>query len=56
MANGDGGGSNAMLGVIVGVLLVLVIGFFVFGGIPGHHGAVGGGGPSATLTVQGGKS
>ena len=55
MADGDGGGGNAMLGVIVGVLLVLVIGFFVFGGIPGHKGAAPAG-PAATLTIQGGKS
>ena len=55
MADGDGGGGNAMLGVIVGVLLVLVIGFFVFGGIPGHKGAAPAG-PSATLTVTPGKS
>jgi hypothetical protein len=34
----DGGGGNAMLGVIAGALLVIVIGFFVFGGIPGHRG------------------
>ena len=52
MADGNGGGGNAMLGVIVGVLLVLVIGFFVFGGFPGHKGPSG---PGATLTVQAGK-
>jgi hypothetical protein len=55
MADGDGGGGNAILGVIVGVLLVLVIGFFVFGGIPGHKGATPSG-PSATLSVTPGKS
>ena len=54
MADGDGGGGNAMLGVIVGVLLVLVVGFFVFGGIPGHKAAPSG--PSATLSVTPGKS
>jgi len=56
MADGDGGGGNALLGVIVGALLVLVIGFFVFGGIPGHKGAAPSGGGSATLTVTPGKS
>ena len=56
MADGDGGGGNALLGVIVGVLLVLVIGFFVFGGIPGQRGAAPSSGPSATLTVTPGKS
>jgi hypothetical protein len=55
MADGDGGGGNALLGVIVGVLLVLVIGFFVFGGIPGHKAAAPSA-PSATLTVTPGKS
>jgi hypothetical protein len=34
MADNSGGG-NAMLGVIVGVLLVLVVGFFVFNGMKG---------------------
>ena len=51
MADGNGGGGNAMLGVIVGALLVLVIGFFAFGGFPGHGGG-GSAGPSATLTVK----
>jgi len=55
MADGDGGGGNAVLGVLVGALLVLVIGFFVFGGIPGHKGAAPSG-PSATLTIKGDKS
>ena len=55
MADGNAGGGNAMLGVIVGVLLVLVVGFLVFGGIPGHK-AVAPSGPSATLTVTPGKS
>ena len=45
----DGSGGNAILGVLVGALVVIVIGFFVFGGFPGHKAA----GPSATLTVQG---
>jgi hypothetical protein len=56
MADGNGGGGNALLGVIVGVLLVLVIGFFVFGGIPSQRGAAPSSGPSATLTVTPGKS
>lgn len=55
MADGDAGGGNALLDAIVGVLLVLVIGFFVFGGIPGRKGAAPSG-PSATLTVTPGKS
>jgi hypothetical protein len=56
MADGNGGGGNALLGVIVGVLLVLVIGFFVFGGIPSQRGAAPSSGPSATLTVTPGNS
>ena len=50
MADNSGGG-NAMLGVIVGVLLVVVIGFFPFGGFPGKSSAPSG--PS--ITVSGGK-
>jgi hypothetical protein len=50
MADGNGGG-NAVLGVLVGALLVLVVGFFVLGGFPGHKAP----GPGATLTVQTGK-
>jgi hypothetical protein len=50
MADGNGGG-NAVLGVLVGALLVLVVGFFVFGGFPGYKAP----GPGATLTVQTGK-
>jgi hypothetical protein len=50
MADGGGGG-NAALGVIVGALMVLVIGFFVFNGVHG------GGTPSpgAKLTISTGK-
>jgi hypothetical protein len=51
-----GGGGTAILGVIVGALLVIVIGFLMFGGIPGHRGAAPSGGGSATLTVTPGKS
>ena len=50
MADNSGGG-NTVLGLIVGALLVLVIGFFVFNGVHG------GGTPSpgAKLTINTGK-
>ena len=35
----DNSGSSAVLGVIVGVLLVGVVLFFVFGGFPGGSGS-----------------
>jgi hypothetical protein len=45
----DNSGGNSLLGVIVGILLVLVIGFFVFNGLHG------GGTPSpgAKITMTG---
>lgn len=51
MADNNGGG-NTLLAVIVGALVAVVIGFFVFHGIPGagHASA-----PGATLTVNTGK-
>jgi len=51
MAMADNSGGNSLLGVIVGALLVLVVGFFVFQA--GH----GGGSPSpgAKLTINTGK-
>jgi hypothetical protein len=45
MADNSGGG-NAMLGVIVGVLLVLVVGFFVFNGMKG------GGSPAPAASIS----
>ena len=47
----DNSGGNTALGLIVGALLVLVIGFFVFNGMHG------GGTPSpgAKLTINTGK-
>lgn len=50
MADNSGGG-NAMLGVIVGVLLVLVIGFFAFGGFHGGGSPA----PAAKVSVGVGK-
>lgn len=47
MADNSGGGGNAMLGVIVGVLLVLVIGFFVFNGVGGKGSPA----PAASISV-----
>lgn len=47
----DNSGGNSMLGVIVGVLLVLVIGFFVFNGVHGGGSPA----PAAKITVGGGK-
>ena len=50
MANGNGGGGNSALALIVGILIaVLVIGgFFVFGG----YNAVFGGGSTHTINVN----
>lgn len=51
MADNSGGG-NTILAVLVGALLVIVIGFFVFRGVPGTgHSS----GPGTTLTVNTGK-
>ena len=51
MADNSGGGTT-MLAFIVGALLVVVIGLFVFrGGFGGHAPS----GPGATLTVNTGK-
>jgi len=47
----DNSGGNSLLGVIVGALLVLVIGFFVF---QGAHGS-GTPSPGAKLTINTGK-
>ena len=54
MADNNGGSGNTLLALIVGGLVVVVVLFFVFGGIPGRH--AGPSGPSATLTVNPGKS
>ena len=42
--NGGGSGSMTLLGVIVGVLIVIVIGFFIFGGVRTEK--------SATFNIQ----
>ncbi len=48
MADGNGGGgTNTLLAVIVGGLLVVGVAFFVFGGFPGHSAAPSG--PSITV-------
>lgn len=48
----NSGGANTVLAFIVGALLVVVIGAFVLGGIPGMKGGQSSA-PSATLTVKG---
>lgn len=58
MADNSGSGNGTvMLAFLVGCLLVAVIVLFVFHGVPGmgSHPAASSG-PSATLTVHGGKS
>jgi hypothetical protein len=55
MADNGNGAGNTLLAVLVGALLMVVI-VFIFVGFPGHRGSASGGAPSATVTVQGGKS
>jgi hypothetical protein len=52
MADNNDGGGTTFLAFIVGALLVVVVGFFVFHGMPGGHSAS----PGASLTVNTGKS
>jgi len=44
----DDSGSSALLGVIVGILIVAALLFFVFGGFPN----TGGGGPDVDVSVD----
>lgn len=48
MADGNGNGGTTVLALVVGALLVLVVGLFMFGGIPGMHKDSG---PSITVTA-----
>jgi hypothetical protein len=48
MADGSGSGSTAILGVIVGVLILGGLLLFVFGGFPGR---IGGDGPDVSVEL-----